>query len=84
MVDVDIHVSNYLKEELAWAVAKQLRAINTIMLFKSSNTIKELNGTSHFKFKNILYVAMWPCSTPVLVLTVLCCSTPESAYVIIS
>ena len=34
VVDVDVRVSNYLKEELAWAVDKQLRAISTIMLFK--------------------------------------------------
>ena len=30
MVDVDIHVSSYLKEGLAWAVDKQLQIISTI------------------------------------------------------
>ena len=34
MVDVDVRVSSHLKEELAWAVDKQLRVISTIMLFK--------------------------------------------------
>ena len=34
MVDVDVHVSNHLKEELAWAVDKRLRVISIIMLFK--------------------------------------------------
>ena len=34
MVDVDICVSSHLKEELAWAVDKQLQVISTIMLFK--------------------------------------------------
>ena len=34
VVDVDVHVSSYLKEELAWAVDKRLLAISTIMLFK--------------------------------------------------
>ena len=34
VVDVDVCVSSYLKEELAWAVDKRLQAISTIMLFK--------------------------------------------------
>ena len=34
VVDVDIRISSHLKEELAWAVDKQLRIISTIMLFK--------------------------------------------------
>ena len=32
-VDVDVRVSSHLKEELTWAIDKQLRVINTIMLF---------------------------------------------------
>ena len=35
MVDIDVHVSRYLKEELAWAVDKRLQIISTIMLFKN-------------------------------------------------
>ena len=42
MVDVDVRVSSHLKEELVWAVDKQLRIIGTIMLFKCT---KELRGT---------------------------------------
>ena len=35
VVYVDIvHVSMYLKEELAWAADKWLRVINNVMLFK--------------------------------------------------
>ena len=34
VVDVDVHVSSHLKEELAWAADKRLRVISTIMLFK--------------------------------------------------
>ena len=34
MVDVDVHVLNHLKEELAWAVDKRLWVISIIMLFK--------------------------------------------------
>ena len=34
MVDVDVRVSSHLKEELAWAVDKQLLVISIIMLFK--------------------------------------------------
>ena len=42
MVDVDIHVSSHLKEELTWAINKQLRVISTIMLFKNIKSTKEL------------------------------------------
>ena len=34
MVDVDVHVSSHLKEELTWAVDKWLQVTSTIMLFK--------------------------------------------------
>ena len=34
MVDVDVRISNHLKEELAWAVDKRLRVISVIMFFK--------------------------------------------------
>ena len=34
VVDVDVCISSYLKEELAWAVDKRLWVISTIMLFK--------------------------------------------------
>ena len=34
VVDVDVHVSSHLKEELTWAIDKHLRVISTIMLFK--------------------------------------------------
>ena len=33
-VDVDVHVSSHLKEELTWAIDKRFRVISTIMLFK--------------------------------------------------
>ena len=49
MVDIEICVSSHLKEELAWAVDKQLQVISTIMLFKNSKTTKKLKGTSHLK-----------------------------------
>ena len=60
MVDVDICVSNHLKEELAWAVHKRLRVICTIMLFKNSKSTKKLklNETKDFKFKSILYTLL--------------------------
>ena len=34
VVDVDICVLSYLKEELAWAIDKRLWVISTIILFK--------------------------------------------------
>ena len=40
MVDVDIHVSSHLKEELAWAVDKRLRIISAIMLCNSTKELK--------------------------------------------
>ena len=40
MVDVDVHVSSHLKEELAWAVDKWLLIINTIMLCNSTKELK--------------------------------------------
>ena len=39
MVDMDIRVSSHLKE-LAWAVDKHLRVINTITLFKNTKELK--------------------------------------------
>ena len=39
MVDVDVHVSSHLKEELTWV-------ISTIMLLKNSKSIKDLKGTN--------------------------------------
>ena len=41
MVDIDVCVSNHLKEELTWAIDKRLRVISTIMLFKNSKSTKE-------------------------------------------
>ena len=41
MVDVDVRISSHLKEELAWAVNKQLRVISTTVnreLFMYENT----------------------------------------------
>ena len=45
MVDVDVCISSHLKEELAWAVDKQLQVISTITLFKKQLSTKELKGT---------------------------------------
>ena len=45
MVDIDICISGHLKEELTWAIDKQLRVISTIMLFKNSKSTKELKET---------------------------------------
>ena len=58
VVGVDVCISSYLKEELAWAVDKRLQVISNIMLFKNSKTTKELNRTSLFKFETILYMLL--------------------------
>ena len=42
MVDVDICVLSHLKEELTWAIDKRLQVISTILLFKNSESTKEL------------------------------------------
>ena len=44
MVNMDVHVSSHLKEELAWATDKLPRVISTI-IFKNSYSTKELKGT---------------------------------------
>ena len=36
VVDVDVRISSYLKEELDWAIDKRLWVISTIMLFKKT------------------------------------------------
>ena len=36
MVDIDVHISSHLKEELAWVEDKWLQVISTIMLFKKT------------------------------------------------
>ena len=45
MVDVEVHISSHLKEELVWTVDKRLWVISTITLFKNSKSTKELKGT---------------------------------------
>ena len=42
MVDVNLRVSSHLKQELAWAVDKRLRVIDTL---KNRKSTKELKGT---------------------------------------
>ena len=49
VVDIDVHISSHLKEELDWAVDKRLRVISTIMLFKNSKTTKELKELKRMK-----------------------------------
>ena len=44
IVDVDVHISDHLKEELAWTVDKRLQIISTIILFKNSKITKELKN----------------------------------------
>ena len=45
VVDIDVCISSHLKEELTWAIDKQLQVISTIMLFKNSKSTKELKET---------------------------------------
>ena len=45
MVDIDVRVSSYLREELTWAIDKWLRVISTVMLFNNSKSTKELKET---------------------------------------
>ena len=42
MVNVDVRVLSHLKDELTWAVDKQLWVISIVMLLKNSTSIKEL------------------------------------------
>ena len=59
VVDVDVRVSSHLKEELTWAIDKQLRVINTIMLSKNSKSTKELKQLKNkavLNYKAVLYL----------------------------
>ena len=61
MVDVDVRVSSHLKEELTWAIDKQLRVVSIVMLFKKSKSTKELKKLKNkaaLKFKTILYALL--------------------------
>ena len=59
MVDIDVHILSHLKEELAWVIGKWLWVISTIKCcLKNSKTTKGLKGTSHSKFKTILYMLL--------------------------
>ena len=40
MVDVNVRILSHLKEELAWAIDKQLWVISTVMLFKNTKELK--------------------------------------------
>ena len=42
MVDIDVRILSHLKEEVAWAVDKQLWVISNL---KNSKSTKELKGT---------------------------------------
>ena len=63
MLDIDVCISSYLKEELTWAIDKRLRVISTIMLFKNSKSTKELKQTKNKTVLNFVCVAMWPLVT---------------------
>ena len=58
MFDIDIHVSSHLKEELTWAIDKQLRVISTIMLFKNSKSTKELKELKNKAILNLKQYCM--------------------------
>ena len=51
MVEIDTRVSSHLKEELAWAVYKQLQVISSIILFKNSKSTKELKNKTVLKLQ---------------------------------
>ena len=55
---LEVRVLSHLKEELAWAVDKQLRVISTIKNNKSTKELKETKELSRFKFKTILYALL--------------------------
>ena len=58
MVDIDVRLSSHLKEELAWAVDKQLQVI---CYFKSNRSTKKLKGTKTvLNLNSVVCVAMWP------------------------
>ena len=57
MAYVKAHISKCLKEELAWAIDKQLQGISNKMLFK---IVIPLRNERIKPYNNIVCVAMWP------------------------
>ena len=53
MAYMNVHVSRHLKEELAWAIDRQLQVISNKMLFKTVIPLK----IKDFKFK-IMYALL--------------------------
>ena len=51
VVNMDVCISSHLKVELAWAVDKWFRVVNTIMLFKNSKNTKELKELAILNLK---------------------------------
>ena len=45
VVDVDVRLLSYLKEELAWDIDKWLRVISNYNVIKNSDSTKVLKGT---------------------------------------
>ena len=50
-MQTQLRVSSHLKEELAWAVNKQLWVISTTMVFKNSKSTKELTNKAVLTLK---------------------------------
>ena len=61
---VNVHVSRCSKEELAWAIDKQLQVISNKILFKTVlHTTKKLKNKAALIYNNIICIAMWPLVT---------------------
>ena len=58
MVDVDVHVSSHLKEDLTWAIDKRLWVISTIMLFKNGKSTKEVKKLKNKAILNLKQYCM--------------------------
>ena len=63
MVDIGVHVSSHLKEELTLAVGKRLRVVSTICYLKNTKTTKELKGTIAVLTILSMLLRMWPLVT---------------------
>ena len=58
MVNVDVHVSSHLKEELTWAMDKQFRVITIMALLFTERYFHEFDEKVAFR-ENIIVNSYW-------------------------
>ena len=58
MVYMNVNVSRHLKEDVSWAIDKQLKLIINTMFFQNSYTTKNLKIKPYLILNNIVCISM--------------------------